>query len=95
MENMSFYTTGINIKYNITLNSHLYISTGIPSYLANNDSITECTSDSVTGETLAYNGRVDKFTCYKKMKQSLNEMGTFSDFLYAFGAKLGTKNKHQ
>ena len=31
------------------------------------------------------NGKVDKFTCCRKMKQLLNKMSTFSDFLYAFG----------
>ena len=34
---------------------------------------------------LQLDDKVDEFTSYKKMKQALNEMGTFSDFLYKFG----------
>ena len=34
---------------------------------------------------LRLDDKVDEFTSYKKMKQTLNEMGTFSGFLYKFG----------
>ena len=36
---------------------------------------------------LRLDDKVDEFTSYKKMKQTLNEMGTFSDFLYKFDEK--------
>ena len=34
---------------------------------------------------LRLDDKVDEFTSYKKMKQTLNSMGTFSMFLYNFG----------